>query len=139
MTDIPVSLATAGILGLIFIYLSARVSMARAKTKVSVGDGAQGTVMLGKEADASSLQIACRAHANFAEYVPIALILLGGIEAAGASHGFCLVLALLLIISRIAHPVGMTRPAPNPFRAGGALLTWVMIVLASLDALRIAL
>jgi uncharacterized membrane protein YecN with MAPEG domain len=139
MTDIPVALATAGILGLLFVYLSVRVTMARAKTKISVGDDAQGTVMLGREADATPLQIACRAQANFAEYVPIALILLGGIESAGASHGFCLFLALMLIAARIAHPIGMTRKAPNPFRAGGALLTWVMIVLAGLDALRIAI
>jgi uncharacterized membrane protein YecN with MAPEG domain len=116
MTDIPVALATAGILGLLFVYLSVRVTMARAKTKISVGDDAQGTVMLGREADATPLQIACRAQANCAEYVPIALI-----------------------AARIAHPIGMTRKAPNPFRAGGALLTWVMIVLAGLDALRIAI
>ncbi len=139
ITDIPVTLGTAGILGLLYIYLSARVTMARAKTSVSVGDGSQGAVLLGNEADASPLQIACRSHANFAEYVPLALILLGGIEAAGASHGFCLLLALLLIAGRIAHPVGMARKAPNPFRAGGAILTWVVITLASLDALRIAL
>jgi len=48
-------------------------------------------------------------------------------------------LAVLLIAGRIAHPVGMARKAPNPFRAGGAILTWVVITLASLDALRIAL
>jgi uncharacterized membrane protein YecN with MAPEG domain len=139
MTDIPVTLATAGILGLLFVYLSVRVTMVRARTKISVGEDAKGTILLGDEAAASPLQIACRSQANFAEYVPIALILLGGLESAGASHLFCQLLALLLIAGRVAHPIGMVRKAPNPFRAGGALLTWVMIALAALDALRIAL
>jgi uncharacterized membrane protein YecN with MAPEG domain len=108
-------------------------------TKVSVGDASPAPVEFGKEGEASKLRIAIRSHANFAEYVPIALILLGGIEAAGASHWFCLLLAALLIASRAMHPIGMSRKAPNPFRAGGAILIWVMILLASLDALLIAL
>ena len=33
----------------------------------------------------------------------------------------------------------MTRPAPNPFRAAGALLTWAVILIASLWALVLAL
>jgi uncharacterized membrane protein YecN with MAPEG domain len=138
MTDIPVALGAAGLLGLIFVFLSVRVTMVRANSKISIGDSSQ-TVALGKETEASALQIACRSQANFAEYVPIALILLGGIEAAGASHDFCLVLAVLLVAARIAHPIGMSRPAPNPFRAGGALATWLVITLAALDAVRIAL
>jgi uncharacterized membrane protein YecN with MAPEG domain len=85
------------------------------------------------------LLIACRAHGNFIEYVPFALILMAGIESAGASHLFLLLLALFLIVGRILHPLGMTRPVPNPFRAGGTVLTWATILLASLDALRIAL
>jgi uncharacterized membrane protein YecN with MAPEG domain len=139
MTIMPVTLAAAGILGLLYIYLSARVTMARASSKISIGEGGQGAVALGKEAEASQLQIACRAHSNFSEYVPMALILMGGIEMAGASHWFMMLLAVLLIAARVAHPVGMSRPAPNPFRAGGAAVTWAVIVLASLDALRIAL
>ena len=118
MTIMPVTLATAGILGLLYVYLSVRVTMARAGSKISLGEGSQGAVALGKEAEASKLQIACRSHANFAEYVP---------------------LALLLIAARVAHPLGMSRPAPNPFRAGGAAVTWAVIVLASLDAIRIGL
>lgn len=139
MTIMPVTLATAGILGLLYVYLSVRVTMARAGSKISLGEGSQGAVALGKESEASKLQIACRSHANFAEYVPLALLLMGGIEMAGASHWFLMLLALLLIAARVAHPLGMSRPAPNPFRAGGAAVTWAVIVLASLDAIRIGL
>jgi uncharacterized membrane protein YecN with MAPEG domain len=67
--------------------------------------------------------------------VPLALILLGALELAGAAHFTLVVLALMLIAGRIAHPFGMVRPAPNPYRLAGILLTWVMILLASIDAL----
>jgi uncharacterized membrane protein YecN with MAPEG domain len=139
ITDMPVTLGAGGILGLYYIYLSARVVMARGSSKISLGDGGTGAVVAGKESEAAALLIACRAHGNFIEYVPFALILMAGIESAGASHLFLLLLALFLIVGRILHPLGMTRPVPNPFRAGGTVLTWATILLASLDALRIAL
>jgi len=139
MTIIPVTLTTAGLLGLLYVFLSVRVTLARRDSRISIGEGSQGSVALGKETEASQLQVACRAHANFAEYVPLALILMGGIEMSGASHWFLMLLALVLIAGRVAHPMGMARPAPNPFRAGGALATWVVIALAGLDAVRIGL
>lgn len=92
------------------------------------GDGAPG---------AAALKIAVRAHANFAEFVPLALILLGAIEAAGAPHGLLLGLAVALVLARLAHPIGMARAAPNPLRAGGALVTWAVIAVAAITALRL--
>ena len=126
---IPVTLATAGLLGLIYMVLSVRVTNERRKTKVSVGDGG-GT---------GPLLVAVRSQANFAEYVPIILILFAGIELAGGSHGLLVILAVLLVAGRIAHPLGMGRPAPNPYRAGGAVLTWLVLLIASLWALLLAL
>jgi uncharacterized membrane protein YecN with MAPEG domain len=139
MIAFPVTLAAGGILGLIYVALSLNVSMARVKSKVSLGDGAGEAVKVGKEAAAPKLQIACRIHANFAEYVPMALLLLGGIEAAGAARWLVELLAVLLVLARIAHPAGMVLPTPNLFRAGGALLTWVVIGWAAIEALFIAL
>jgi uncharacterized membrane protein YecN with MAPEG domain len=134
MTNIPISLGTAGILGILYVALSFRVTLSRWDSKVSVGDGATPAVAFGKEAEASKLRIAIRSHGNFAEYVPISLILLAGIEAAGASRTLCLVLAGMLILSRLLHPIGMARKAPNPFRAGGAVLSWLMILGAAVTA-----
>ncbi len=139
MSNIPITLLTAGVLGLLYVALSARVVMARAKTNISLGDDADGRILLGEEAKAPRLQIAVRCHANFAEYVPLALILLGGIEAAGAAHWMVTLQAVLLVVARVAHPVGMSRPAPNPFRFGGVVLTWVVMGWASVAALLIAL
>jgi len=128
----PITLATAGILGLIYLSLTIGVVRGRFKSKVMLGDGS------GKPGG-DGLYVAVRAHGNFAEYVPLALILLGGIEMAGAPRWLCLVLAAMLVVGRLLHPLGLTRPAPNPFRAGGAMLTWIMIGVASLTALVIAL
>ena len=128
MTDMPVTLATSGVLGLIYIVLTGLVMRGRATTKTKLGDGAD-------RPEGKPLHVAVRSHANFAEYVPLALILLGGIEHAGAAHRLVLGLAVALVIGRIAHPIGMFRPAPNPFRAGGAVLTWLVIIIASITAL----
>jgi uncharacterized membrane protein YecN with MAPEG domain len=140
MTHIPIALGTAGFLGVLYVALSLRVTLLRWSAKVSIGEGTTQAVAFGKEQEEiSPLRAAIRAHANFAEYVPIALILLAWIEAAGASHTLCLILAAMLILARIAHPIGMARKAPNPFRGGGAALTWAMLLIAGLEALKLAL
>ena len=126
-----ITLATAGILGLIYLVLSGNVSAARRKVGVDVGDG-------DGRPGAEPLVVAMRAHANFAEYVPLALILLGGIELAGGSHTLLVILAVLLVLGRLAHPIGMIRAA-MPFRAAGAVLTWLVILIASVWALILAL
>ena len=77
-------------------------------------------------------------HANFAEYVPLILILLGGIEYAGAPHNLVLGLAVALVVARLSHAFGLPRPAPNPLRAAGASLTWIVLLVASAEALILA-
>lgn len=123
MTIIPVTLFTSGILGLLYVTLTVQVIRQRQKHDVSMGDG--GT---------DAVQIAIRGHGNFAEYVPLALILLGGIEWAGAAHWLCVLLALMLIVGRFAHPFGLMRPPPNAPRLVGVALTLTMIIIASLWA-----
>jgi len=127
MSDIPVTLLAAGLLGLMYMGLTFNVVRYRLRTKTMLGDGGN-----------AALNVAIRTHANFMEYVPIALILLGGIEAAGAPHALVLVLAAALVVGRLLHPFGMTRPAPNVFRAGGAMGTWGVILVASITAIVLA-
>jgi uncharacterized protein len=132
MAVLPTTVLTSGILGILYIVLSFRVSLERNKTKVSIGDGA------GKPG-AEALLVAVRVQGNFGEYVPLALILLGGIEFAGVSHLLCEVFAVLLVLSRIMHAVGLHKPAPNVLRAGGAMLTWLVILGMSVEAIRLVL
>jgi len=120
-----VTMITAGFCGLIFLALTARVVQRRVAGKVLIGDGG----------DAQLLE-RIRAHANFAEYVPITLILMAAVELA-AGHGSVWLWSSggLLIVGRIAHAIGMSRPAPNALRAIGALVSWALIAGLSLWAL----
>ncbi len=128
------TILTAAVLSLIYLVLTARVVAARLKGKVMLGDGAPAS-----SGQPSDLLKAIRAHGNFAEYVPLALILLAALEAVHAPHLLCRALAAMLVLGRVLHPIGMAMPAPNAFRAGGAMLTWVMIAVASLTALVLVL
>ncbi|WP_439532742.1 MAPEG family protein [Polymorphobacter sp.] len=122
------TLVSAGLCGLIFFWLSMRVVRVRLSSKVSLGDGGD-SVLLGR----------IRAHANFAEYVPFLLVLLLAIELSlKATPNTLWLAALALPVVRLAHAIGMDRPAPNNYRAAGALGTWVLIAVLSVWALVLA-
>lgn len=122
-----VTITTAGLCGLILFVLSLRVVMVRGSAKVSLGDGGD-SILLGR----------IRAHANFSEYVPIILILMGLIEShTGAGVGIGVV-GITLVLCRIAHAFGMGRPAPNPGRLVGALGTFILLAVTSVWALVIS-
>ena len=113
----------AGILGLIYFALSAWVVMGRGKYRVIHGDGGK-----------APLNRRIRAHANFAEYVPLILLLAALIEAGGGATGIHALLAPL-VIARLMHPIGMVARENSTqqiaFRAPGAIITWVVLVAAS--------
>jgi uncharacterized membrane protein YecN with MAPEG domain len=69
-----------------------------------------------------------RAQANFVEYTPLFLILLGLIEAARGPQTWLWGVAIAFIVARIAHAFGMDRPAPNPLRTGGFLVTFFALL-----------
>ena len=133
MPFLPVTSVTAAIMGLVYLVLSFRVIQARGSNKVSLGDGG-GSVASGQE-HTVPLMVIARTHANFAEYVPICLILIGLVEADGTKRWYVLLLAALLVIGRVLHPLGMGRKVPNPYRAGGIVLTFSTILLCSLTLL----
>jgi uncharacterized membrane protein YecN with MAPEG domain len=81
------------------------------------------------------LLVAARTHANFAEYVPMILVLLAIVELQGTRHWIVEALAVLLVLARVLHPMGMGRKVPNPFRAGGAVLTFLALLGASVTIL----
>ena len=100
----------------------------RVRGRVSMGHGENET-----------LQVRMRAHANLAEHVPLILLLMALVERAGGERLWLQVAAALLIIGRLMHPFGMARPAPNVLRAGGMMLTWVVLGWLSVWAALIAL
>ncbi|MFQ3596334.1 MAG: MAPEG family protein [Sphingomonadaceae bacterium] len=116
-TVLAIVSTTAALLALILVGLSLRVSAVRRSAGVSVGDGGN-PLLLAR----------IRAHANFVEYVPIALILLLLVEQQAGSGALAPALGAILVVSHLLHPIGMERPAPNLFRVAGTLGTWVVLV-----------
>ncbi|PAX08304.1 MAPEG family protein [Sphingomonas lenta] len=123
-TTLPITLVLAGALTLINIWLSFRVGAARRAHGISVGDGGNDQVLR-----------RMRAHANFAENVPLVLILVGLIEFAASPSVYLWVMAALFVVARIAHGIGMDGWAPG--RPIGAGLTAVLQLLLALWAISI--
>ena len=124
---LPVTLTIAAACAVINIWIAARVVRGRVKGNVLMGDGGVPQMMSGM-----------RAHANFVEYAPFVLILIALIELARGASIWLWALGAVFVLARIAHPLGMARDAPNPLRAGGALLTWIVTLLLAGWALAIA-
>ena len=122
-----VTLVTAGCCGLLYFVLSLRVVLGRQAHKVMIGDGGH-----------DALLTRIRAHANFAEYVPLILILMALIEMRTGVTELLTSTGVLLFLIRIAHAVGMARPAPNPFRIAGAAGTWIILIGLSIWAIVLA-
>jgi uncharacterized membrane protein YecN with MAPEG domain len=121
----PATLLTAGALGLVLLVLSYRVVQMRLSGKISIGDG-------GNEA----LSLRIRAHGNFAEYVPLALLLMLLVEAASAgTPGALYIIGGLLVLARVLHAWGLALDSPNKPRIFGMVLTFSVILLLSLWAM----
>ena len=128
MTALPITLATASILGLILVWLSARVIASRVRNEALIGD--QGS---------QELLFAIRTHGNFTEYTPIFLILLGLLEYSGGNGTALMVLAGLFIVGRPLHMLGMGENANLKLRQIGMVLTFTVIIAASLYGLYLSL
>ena len=114
---LPITLTIAAAAALLNIWLAMRVGRMRVAHKVSIGHG-----------DSPLLETRMRAQANFVEYTPFFLVLLGLIELAHGSATWLWLVAIAYILARIAHAFGMERPAPNPLRAGGMIITMLALV-----------
>ena len=115
----------AGLLGLVFLFLSSMVIVGRTSKKVSLGDGGDET-----------LNRRIRAHANFAEYVPLSLILIVLIEETGGEGYLVHGLNIVLLIGRLMHGIALSSATPQPFfRTGGATLSLIVLAVASLSLL----
>ncbi|NVN86461.1 MAG: MAPEG family protein [Rhodopseudomonas sp.] len=114
-----------GIFGLMFVALSIWVVAGRAKDKVHHGDG--GVDYLNRR---------IRAHGNFAEYVPLALLLVGWVEGYGAAPATIHTMLAPLVVARLVHPIGMLMPVASfgqyALRAPSVTVTWIVIAAASI-------
>lgn len=121
----PATLLYAALLALLFVALSIRTVRLRGKLRISLGDGNQ-----------PAMTRAMRTQANFAEYVPLALLLMYMMERHTDSHAWAHVLGIVLLVARLCHAWGFGREPENfRLRAAGAGLTFFVILAAALRLL----
>jgi len=115
----------AGLLALMFVPLSFRVIRMRYRKRIGIMDG--GDREMGR---------AMRAHGNFTEYVPLALILMALVEINGAPLYLVHLYGAVLVGGRVLHAFGLSRSsgASRP-RVVGMIATFVVIVSTGITAI----
>jgi uncharacterized membrane protein YecN with MAPEG domain len=103
-----------------FIALSIRTIRLRRRYRVAIGDGRK-----------ALLQRAMRVNANFAEYVPLALLLIYFVELHDGPRLHIHLLGLALISGRLLHAWGVSQEQENfSYRTAGMALTFGVILIA---------
>ena len=92
----------ACILAALLLRLSFGVIRLRRHHKVGLGSGG-----------IEDVERAIRAQANFAEYVPIALILMACLELNSAPLWLIAILGIALVAGRVIHAKGINQPPPH--------------------------
>ena len=111
----------AALLGLLFVALSVRTLWLRRTLRIAVGDAGNPQMLR-----------AMRVHANFAEYIPLALFLIYLCETQGTNGILVHALCLALLIGRLSHSYGVSQSNENyRFRVAGMALTFTPIIVAS--------
>lgn len=115
---------------LLFIVLTARVSIKRQSQNTALGNGKNN----------SALQKAIRAQGNLTESLPLFILLLYLVEVNGAPTTYIWVLAGLYGLARLSHAVGISQQRDfsllRTIGGGATLLSFVALCI--LMALRLA-
>jgi uncharacterized protein len=126
MAPLPViTILAVAVLAIGSACLAIWVIVQRVRLKVEWGDGGN-----------TDMAQAVRAHANFAEHVPMALLAVGASEIVGASRPLVIGMAASLIAARALSAYGLSRTlGPSFARQAGASITIAVMILAGLAAL----
>jgi uncharacterized membrane protein YecN with MAPEG domain len=112
---LPITLVTAGAAAIINLWLALRTGAIRMKSKVDIGDG-------GHEA----LIRRMRAHANFVEYAPFIVMLIGLIEFTTGTSIWLWGTSVAFVVARLAHPLGMDGRRFG--REAGTFITFALLL-----------
>jgi uncharacterized protein len=124
-----ITLLFASLHVLLMLILAVRVVGYRRAQKIGLGDG--GDKLLVRR---------MRVHANFIEYVPIALIMLALLELSGLPASWLWALGGTLLLGRILHAAGFSRHSGYSFgRYWGTLLTWGVLTMMTIVGLWLSL
>ena len=122
MTVTPVY---AGLIALFFVFLSFRVIGQRRAVRVALGDGGDRLLMRRS-----------RAHANFAEYVPLTILLMALAELQAHPAWTLHLMGTMLIAGRLTHAFALSRePEVLKLRVVGMSLTFIALITAALTNL----
>ena len=127
---VPITAVYASLLAILYIVLSYRVAQRRMRFQVGLGTGQN-----------TELERAVRIHGNFAEYVPLALLLLAVFEAGGGPAWAVHVAGAGLLVARGLHALGLTQSSGrSPGRFSGVVATWLIMLALAIGnlALRLA-
>lgn len=111
------TLSLAAAAAIINFWLGIRIGRLRHELKISIGHG-------GNE----SLQRRMRAQLNFAEHVPLVLILIGLIEMTGKGGAWLAPVGAAYVLSRVFHAFGMDGGS----REWGRMIGTIVNMLATL-------
>jgi uncharacterized membrane protein YecN with MAPEG domain len=108
------------ILAVLFVALSLRVIFSRRTGGTSLGDGGDDRLLR-----------RIRVHGNFAEYVPLALLLMALVELRGLPGSYLHIMGLLLTSGRLLHAYGVSLGV-GWARVAGMALTFTTLLAAAL-------
>ncbi len=112
-----ITIVYAGILAIVYLFLTARVIWGRNTYRIGIGNG-------GNEEFARSVRV----HGNFAEYVPFALLLLFLVDYSEYNPVIIHILGIALVVGRLLHATGLSASAGKTFgRMAGMILTFLVI------------
>lgn len=121
----PITALYASLLVPLFLVLSVRVIGWRRSARVGIGDGGD-AVLLRR----------MRVHANFAEYVPLALIMLGLAESLQSPGWLLHACGAALLAGRLSHAYGVSQhPETLAFRVAGMATTITVLGVLALACL----
>jgi len=125
----PITALYAGLLTFLLLVLSFRVIGVRRSAKVEIGDG-----------NDQKLLRRVRVHANFVEYTPYALILIGLLESLKAPGMMLHWLGATLLLGRILHAYALSQtPHIMSMRVAGMFLTFTVLGAAALGCVTLGL
>lgn len=125
----PITALYAALLACLFIALSFRVIGQRISKRVALGDAGD-----------AALRRRIRVHGNFAEYAPLALILLGLAESLSGPRMLLHGIGVALLAGRALHAYGVSQePDILPLRQAGMVLTITSIAAGAIACLWLSL
>ncbi len=122
------TLSLAAAAAVINIWLAIRCGKLRASEKIMHGDGGSAPLMR-----------RMRAHSNFIEYTPIALILIAAIELTGKGGSWLAIVGAIYMAGRVLHAIGMDSPDVSKPRMIGISSTFLVLIGLAVVAVLIAL